>query len=331
MTSAARTTPNCLARTSLLWQETQDAAQLANDPCTFSAFNAYEWTKVEDDPTLSTAKVPPSCTATSSSGATRSRSAPISVFEAPKVELLWDQLQQQLPRRRPRLRRPHDPAQHEPECGPGVQAGLHRRAPALVPLLRGAAPHRGGRRGPCSLRARRRGHSAQGRLGVPHLHAVRRRRPVPGQRRALRLRVVGLEREPLPHAIPNQPLPRLSYVREGLKEGLVQEEALGANPFKLGMLASTDTHNSTPGHDQRCGVRRHRSHGNQRRRSHHPSGAITSVARQRNAGGLAVVWAEENTREAIFDAIDRKEVYATSGGRPIVRFFGSWEVALRPL
>ena len=51
---------------------------------------------------------------------------------------------------------------------------------------------------------------------------------------------------------------------------------------------------------------------------------VSAAANENNAGGLAVVWAAENTREAIFDAIKRKEVYGTSGRRPIVRFFGSW-------
>jgi hypothetical protein len=84
---------DCLPGANILWQETQDAAGLANDPCAFSAFNAYEWTKGERDPTVTSGaailhrnvifrgdSVPPT---------------PISVFEAPKVELLWDQLQQE--------------------------------------------------------------------------------------------------------------------------------------------------------------------------------------------------------------------------------------------
>jgi hypothetical protein len=315
---------DCLARTSLLWQETQDAAQLANDPCAFSAFNAYEWTKVEDDPSVTAGaailhrnvifrgdSVPP---------------APISVFEAPKVELLWDQLQQECLDADPDcdvLTIPHSTNQsagrafkpvYTAEPLPSSPFFAERPLTAEDAEVRAAfepvvevIQHKAASE--CRI-------SMLSDGGVPFLGS--------DELCDFESSDVNGNRSP---AIPNQPLPRLSYVREGLKEGLVQEEALGANPFKLGMLASTDTHNSTPGQtsEREFAVTGHIGINDGLLSLR---GGITSVARQRNAGGLAVVWAEENTREAIFDAIDRKEVYATSGGRPIVRFFGSWEVAL---
>lgn len=114
--------------------------------------------------------------------------------------------------------------------------------------------------------------------------------------------------------------PPLSYVREVLSEGLVQHEKLGANPFKLGLIGSTDSHLGTPGlvnEDQFVG---------------HAAGTTSSRLEipappdriEYNPGGLAVVWAEENSRDALFAAMRRRETYGTSGPRMSVRFFASW-------
>ncbi|MBI5503370.1 MAG: DUF3604 domain-containing protein [Deltaproteobacteria bacterium] len=116
-----------------------------------------------------------------------------------------------------------------------------------------------------------------------------------------------------------------AFVRNALKEGLRQEELLGANPFKLGFIGSTDTHNSNPGDtdESSYGTRGGGGGGDATPElmlsPYGPAGIET------NAGGLAVVWAEENSRDSIFEALRRREVYATSGTRPIVRFFGGWK------
>ena len=114
--------------------------------------------------------------------------------------------------------------------------------------------------------------------------------------------------------------PPLSYLREALMEGLVQEERLGVNPFKLGILASTDTHLGTPG---LAGERDFPGHaaGGDTTRSEIPAVPDRPFF---NPGGLAVVWAEENSRDALFEAMRRREVYGTSGPRMIVRFFGGF-------
>jgi hypothetical protein len=129
-----------------------------------------------------------------------------------------------------------------------------------------------------------------------------------------------------PVSDPNQTFPVRNYIRNVLKEGLVQEELLGVNPFKLGMLGSTDTHNATPGgtEEQDFGANGHlglRDHANpafmvQR---------VTPAGIEATPGGLAVVWAEENSRDALFAAMRRREVYGTSGSRPILRFFAGRE------
>ncbi len=113
-----------------------------------------------------------------------------------------------------------------------------------------------------------------------------------------------------------------SYVRPALGLGLQVEERSGANPFKLGMIGATDTHFATAGlteqHD-------YPGHGAGDRRS--GRGLAMADDLRMNPGGLAAVWAEENSRDAIFEAFRRREVYATSGPRISLRFFGGWDYA----
>jgi hypothetical protein len=120
-------------------------------------------------------------------------------------------------------------------------------------------------------------------------------------------------------------LSRWDFVRNALLGGLREEERLGVNPYRLGMIGGTDTHNATPGavvEEQFYGhVGRGEDTVEERLapRGFNPKGIIT------NPGGLAAVWAEENSRDAIFDAMQRREVYGTSGPRITVRLFGGWE------
>ncbi|WOF74435.1 DUF3604 domain-containing protein [Parvibaculaceae bacterium PLY_AMNH_Bact1] len=113
-----------------------------------------------------------------------------------------------------------------------------------------------------------------------------------------------------------------SMARDGLKLGLKLEEELGFNPLDFGMIGSTDTHNSNPGnaeeYDFRGAAALFTGNANLRLRGLR-GGRATTV---QNPGGLAVVWAPANTRDALFDAMERKEVYATSGTRIRLRFFG---------
>lgn len=112
------------------------------------------------------------------------------------------------------------------------------------------------------------------------------------------------------------------FLRDGLKVGLQQEEALGVNPFKYGFIGSTDTHLGTPGNANESAFPGHAGAG-QNPRNGVPG--LTDVI-ETNPGGLAVLWSEENTRESLYAAMRRREAYGTSGTRPIVRFFGGWEL-----
>lgn len=121
-----------------------------------------------------------------------------------------------------------------------------------------------------------------------------------------------------------------SFARQGLKVGLELEQELGFNPLQVGFIAATDSHNSNPGDVEEWD---------------YPGavGAVTSSAFRRleddepvpfksrlqfqGSGGLAGVWAPENTREAIFDALARRETYGTSGPRMALRFYAGWNVS----
>ncbi len=117
---------------------------------------------------------------------------------------------------------------------------------------------------------------------------------------------------------------RYEYARAALAEGLRHEQSLEANPFKFGMIGSSDSHTSlsTTTEDNFFGKFR----GSEPSPERYLATMSGQVERnwELGASGLAAVWALENTREAIFDAILRREVYATSGSRIRLRFFGGW-------
>ena len=113
------------------------------------------------------------------------------------------------------------------------------------------------------------------------------------------------------------------YARPALMRGLVLEDRIGVNPYKFGMIGSTDSHTAMASAEED---------------NFHGKMAIDSIPENKKkdiipgtpgwdmgAAGLVAVWAEENTRESLFDAMRRKEVYATTGPRIQLRFFGGWE------
>ena len=116
------------------------------------------------------------------------------------------------------------------------------------------------------------------------------------------------------NAVPLEDFARRNMVRNALKDGLLLEDKLGTNPFVMGFIGSTDTHSAAPGsaeEDNYVGHLGRRDSQYNNVQDHFDS----------NPGGHAVVWAEENARDSIFQAIRRKETYATSGTRPVLRFF----------
>lgn len=116
--------------------------------------------------------------------------------------------------------------------------------------------------------------------------------------------------------------PEGGFLREVLRDGLRYQEKLGVNPFKWGFIGSTDTHLGTPGAVSESKFIGHGGAGV-------PAGEKVPAglpdALEFNPGGLAVLWAEQNTRNSLFAAMRRREAYGTSGPRITVRFFGGWD------
>lgn len=117
---------------------------------------------------------------------------------------------------------------------------------------------------------------------------------------------------------------RTDYVRYALLEGLSEKQRIGENPYEFGFIGSTDTHMSAAGGVSEYGPAYGYGITDQE--------MLTIGDKPRSAafyspGGLAGVWAEENTRDSIFDAFKRRETFATSGPRIKPRFFGGWDIA----
>ena len=113
------------------------------------------------------------------------------------------------------------------------------------------------------------------------------------------------------------------YVRSALLQGLSEAREIGVNPVKLGIVAATDTHMATPGGTMERGWVGHVRLEETVQQRLQP-GLMTSGI-DGNPGGLAGVWATENSRDAIFDAMLRREAFGTSGTRIAPRFFAAWD------
>jgi hypothetical protein len=118
------------------------------------------------------------------------------------------------------------------------------------------------------------------------------------------------------------------YARSALKLGLKLEKELGVNPFKFGMIGSTDSHTSLATADSDNFFSKLPTYEPSADRWKHASAFPSGKSIEGwefVASGYAGVWATKNTRDSIWDALKRKEVYATTGPRMIVRFFGGWD------
>ena len=122
------------------------------------------------------------------------------------------------------------------------------------------------------------------------------------------------------------------YGRSALQVGLQQQQRLGVNPFKFGMVGSTDAHTSMAStRDENYWGKMASAEPAPDRYEHYViralggDDALSTFEYETIASGLAAVWARENTREALFEAMQRKETYATTGTRIVVRFFGGWD------
>jgi hypothetical protein len=288
---------NCTTQAALVWQDELDAAEEfydRTDACSFTTFPAYEWTNNLDGFNLHrniifrNAEVP---------------ALPTSYYEQPLVEGLFGTLENECldqPGNCDFVSIPHNSnvsggLMFETANGDGsplTKADAIRRAghEPLVEIFQ----HKG--QSECHP-----AYSANDELcGFEQLKRLQLFNPVNV------------------NAIP----PRGNFLRYALQDGLKANDTLGANPFQLGFVGGTDSHQSTAGGvvEEDFGTQGHlgvRDGTAQNILSRAFPGGVTT-----NGGGLAVLWAEENSRDALFAAMRRREAYATSGTRPIVRFFG---------
>lgn len=126
-------------------------------------------------------------------------------------------------------------------------------------------------------------------------------------------------------------LSRFSYARYALSEGLAEQQKLGVNPFKMGIVAATDNHNGTADADRERNYLG--SSGSDRTAQNRlrgtvevPGGIAKGSPVRYNPGGLAGVWAPENSRTALFTAMQNRETFGTSGPRIEPRFFGGYNL-----
>ncbi|MEE4120300.1 MAG: DUF3604 domain-containing protein [Paracoccaceae bacterium] len=132
-------------------------------------------------------------------------------------------------------------------------------------------------------------------------------------------------------SVPKTPdMLQFEYAREALKNGLALEQDLGTNPYKFGLIGSSDAHTglAAMAEENFFGKTAPQEPSPERMTAtfiDNPDTGVTIMDWEVGASGYAAVWAEENTRASIWDAMKRREVYATTGPRMIVRFFGGWE------
>jgi hypothetical protein len=121
------------------------------------------------------------------------------------------------------------------------------------------------------------------------------------------------------------------YAREALKNGLKLKDKLGTNPYKFGFAAGTDSHTSLATAEEENFFGKHSGEEPEAERATKSAMKVGNLERMGwgfAAAGYTGVWASENTREALFDAMMRKEVYGTTGPRMLVRFFGGWDFSV---
>ncbi|MEX1364738.1 MAG: DUF3604 domain-containing protein, partial [Nannocystaceae bacterium] len=288
-----------------VWQRTVQAAQAHYDGgpgCEFTTFVGYEWSGMQSLSNLHRNVI---------FRGDQVPVRPLSYYEAPSAQALWDALDTEclevdgcdvlaIPHNsnwsNGRMFRVEYP-------GAGSEASQAERRAAMEPLVE-VFQHKGDSE--CS-------NGVSGILGAPdELCDFEKMRVLPFDDCGDGIGSNGM--------VGGGCVSRRDFLRGALLEGLREQIRIGENPFEVGFIASTDTHNGTPGLvDEDAYV------GHVGREEGTALGRLTGEvpAGPRNGpGGLVAVWATENSRDAIFDALRRRETYGTSGPRITVRVFG---------
>jgi len=290
-----------------VWRAILDAAEEAYDrspACRFTSFAGYEWTAILEDGInlhrnviFRNDRVP---------------AAPVSWVETPTAVDLWDRLEAECIEGIPGCDAVTIP--HNSNLSAGLMfesATLSKPSQAGAPI--GAEEARRRSRWEPLIEIMQHKGSSECRRGVGTTDEACGFEPLSVDRFGPMFSPFARKREP----------EASNFVRFALAKGLLLQSSLGANPFKYGIVASTDTHIAAAGLTDEKGYPGHGGAG---------MGAGEGVPRgfpdniEFNPGGLAVLWAEENTRDALFAAMQRREAYGTSGTRPVVRTFGGWDL-----
>ena len=296
---------HCIAATGEVWREIQAAAEEAYDrseSCAFTSFVGYEWTATVDDGInlhrnviFRNRRVP---------------ALPVSWVDTPSASDLWDALQSKCVDGIPGcdvLTIPHNS---------NISAGLMFASAKLAVSddadkpVDAAEARRRARWEPLVEIMQHKGDS-ECQLGVGVTDEACGFEKLPYDRFGAKFSRFATR----------QPAGPSNFVRHALGQGLRQQMSLGVNGLKYGIIASTDTHIAAPGLTEE---KNHPGHGGAGLAAGEgvPEGFPDDL--EFNPGGLAVLWAQENTRDALFAAMRRREAYGTSGTRPTLRFFGGW-------
>ncbi len=285
-----------------VWERVVDTASKYNEPGTFTAFNGYEWTSTTDGNNLHRVVV-------FRDGSDRVKQVlPFSAFDSPDPEGLWAFM-----------------AGYEEKTGGRVLAIPHNPNVSNGAMFAETVKGQAMTRDYAERRAR-----WEPLLEVTQMKGDSEAHPLLSPEDEFadfenwdRANINGDPKEDW--------MLQYEYARSALRVGIRLEQKLGANPFKFGMIGSSDTHTSMSAtrEENYFGKLPHLEPTAKRfeevvlRSAEDNSPVVYSW--QMSASGLAAVWAQENTREAIFDAMARKEVYATTGTRMTVRVFAGWD------
>ena len=276
-----------------VWRRVADTADTFYKPGTFTTFAAYEWSSTPDNRNLHRNVI--------FKDSKKTPIVPFTAIDSTQPEDLWSWMDGQRKAGNELLAISHNANLSDGAMFPLEVDGKGR--PIDAAWAQSAGEQRTAVRDP----------AAQGHIGnTSGAFAERRVRPA----RDHGLSAGRLERAPRLHG---------SYIREAYQNGLAMQEARGYNPYKFGLVGASDSHNTAMAYTQSnyFGGHAFLDATPQARLSGEKHAGMTSD--RFATSGLGGVWAEENTREAIFAAMQRKETFATSGVRIKVRFFGGWD------
>jgi len=314
----------CFAATADAWADVQDAATEANDPCRFTAFAAYEWTGTPGgmnwhrNVIFRNDHVPGLPTSAVDTG-------PYFDDGTTSATVLWDDLEATCLEETPGcdvLAIPHNSNLSAggilPVPGSAAEASRQARFEPLAEIhqTKGSSECRWGvgtNDEECGFELK----SVLQLVGGPAVLG-----PVDPDDPAAA--PMSAEAQGYPAGNPATGGTFNEFLREILKGGLYLEDEVGVNPYRVGFVGATDTHNATPGAVEEIDYQGQHGVADDTAPERLSRDDPAHGDLENNPGGLTAVWAEENTRDAVFEALRRRETYATSGIRPRVRFFGGW-------